>query len=119
MGIWQWGNQEAVYPASMLAWAREHDVLEDVIGFLYFRSDLLYHQTDDHAFPTPRSWEMGSKLLKTTKTAKERKELLQATVGTGAAQEFTWEATGDDFFIMRKSGATDFTFDNVSVKEIL
>ncbi len=23
-GIWQWGNQEEVYPESMIAWAREH-----------------------------------------------------------------------------------------------
>jgi hypothetical protein len=75
------------------AWARENNVLEDVIGFLYFRNDLLYHQTDDHAFPTPRSWEMGSTLLKTAKAQKEKKELLQATVGTGAAQEYTvWQA---------------------------
>jgi hypothetical protein len=74
-------------------WARENDVLEDVIGFLYFRNDLLYHQTDDHAFPTPRSWDMGSTLLKTASTAREKKELLQATVGTGAAQEYTvWQA---------------------------
>jgi len=75
------------------AWARDNDVIEDIIGFLYFRNDLLYHQTDDHAFPTPRSWEMGSTLLKTAGGAKEKKELLQATVGTGAAQEFTvWQS---------------------------
>jgi len=24
-GIWQWGNQESVYPESMIAWAREND----------------------------------------------------------------------------------------------
>jgi hypothetical protein len=75
------------------AWARNNNIVEDIIGFLYFRSDLLYHQTDDHAFPTPRSWEMGSTLLKTAKGVRERKELLQATVGTGAAQEFTvWQS---------------------------
>lgn len=75
------------------AWARNNGIVEDIIGFLYFKSDLLYKNTDDHAFPTPRSWEIGSRLLGTAKSAKERKELLQASVGTGAAQEFTvWQA---------------------------
>ena len=79
------------------AWARENNVLDDIIGFLYFRSDLLYNSTDDHAFPTPRSWEIGSKLLKVAKGTKERKELLQASVGTGAAQEFTvWQMVYKD-----------------------
>ena len=75
------------------AWARDNGILEDIIGFLYFKSDLLYKNTDDHAFPTPRSWETGSRLLRLAKGARERKELLQASVGTGAAQEFTvWQA---------------------------
>jgi hypothetical protein len=75
------------------AWARDNSISEDIIGFLYFRNDLLYHQTDDHAFPTPRSWEIASKLIVNTKgAAKVQKEMLQASVGTGAAQEFTvWQ----------------------------
>lgn len=74
------------------AWARNNDILEDIIGFLYFRNDLLYNQTDDHAFPTPRSWEIGSTLLKSASNTREKKELLQATVGPGVAQEFTvWQ----------------------------
>lgn len=74
------------------AWARDNGVIDDIIGFLHFRNDLLYHQTDDHAFPTPRSWEIASRLIQTVNGKKQQKELLQASVGTGAAQEFVvWQ----------------------------
>jgi len=101
------------------AWARNNNMLEDVIGFLYFRSDLLYHNTDDHAFPTPRSWEIGSKLLRSAKTVKEKKELLQASVGTGAAQEFTvWQAVykNVDPEAVFKGEMPDFTGQDQSFK---
>jgi len=74
------------------AWARKNGVLDDIIGFVNFRSDLLYQQTGEHAFPTPRSWEMGSKLLQAVDGKKQQKELLQASVGVGTAHEFTvWQ----------------------------
>ena len=74
------------------AWARDNGVIDDIIGFLHFRQDLLYHQTDDHAFPTPRSWGIASQLVQTTNNKKEQKELLQSSVGVGAAQEFVvWQ----------------------------
>lgn len=77
---------------SWAAWARPNEVSEDIIGFLYFRSDLLYKQTNDHAFPSPRSWDMGSKMFKTTNNDKARRELLSSAVGPGAAQEFmVWQ----------------------------
>lgn len=71
------------------AWAREEKVLDDVIGFLHFRQDLLYKQTDDHAFPTPRSWVIGSNLMKNVDNDKMQKDLLSAAVGSGPASEFT------------------------------
>jgi MoxR-like ATPase len=74
------------------AWARDNNVSEDVIGFLHFKSDLLYKQTDDHAFPSPRTWVMGSDLLRSVRTQREQKELLAASVGKAAAQEFVvWD----------------------------
>jgi hypothetical protein len=73
---------------SWAAWARDNDVVEDVIGFLHFQPDLLYKQTEEHAFPSPRSWVMGSKLMQTVKTQKEQKELLSAAVGRGPASEY-------------------------------
>lgn len=73
---------------SWAAWARENDVADDVIGFLHFKQDLLYKQTDDHAFPSPRSWVIASNLIKSTKAQKDQKELLTAAVGKGPASEF-------------------------------
>lgn len=73
---------------SWAAWARDNSVSEDIIGFLHFKPELLYKQTEDHAFPSPRSWEMGSRLSTTVKTQREQKELLSASVGRGAASEF-------------------------------
>lgn len=73
---------------SWAGWARDNNISDDVIGFLYFKPELLYKQTEDHAFPSPRSWEMGSKLMKTTKVQREQKELLGASVGRGAASEY-------------------------------
>lgn len=70
-------------------WARNNDVVEDVIGFLHFKPDLLYKFTEEHAFPTPRSWVIGSSLIKSVKSSRDQKELLSAAVGRGAAQEFT------------------------------
>lgn len=73
-------------------WARENGVVEDIIGFLLFRRELLYKQTGEHAFPSPRSWVMGSSLIGNIKNAKDQKELLGAAVGKGPAQEFyVWQ----------------------------
>jgi len=73
---------------SWASWARDNNISDDVIGFLHFKPELLYKQTEDHAFPSPRSWEMGSKLCGTVKTQREQKELLGAAVGRGAASEY-------------------------------
>lgn len=71
-------------------WAREDDrVVEDIIGFLHFKPELLYKQTEEHAFPTPRSWVIGSNLISSVKSQRDQKELLTAAVGRGAAQEYT------------------------------
>jgi hypothetical protein len=70
------------------AWARDNNVCEDVISFLHFKVDLLYKQSEEHAFPTPRSWVIASNLITACKSQKEQKELLAASVGKGAAQEY-------------------------------
>lgn len=70
-------------------WARENEVIDDVISFLHFKPELLWKQTEEHAFPSPRSWVMGSTLIQTTKASRDQKELLTAAVGRGAASEYT------------------------------
>lgn len=74
---------------SWASWARENDIAEDIIGFLHARPELLYKRTDDHAFPSPRTWEMASNLVKASKSQREQKDLLAAAVGRGVASEFT------------------------------
>jgi hypothetical protein len=70
-------------------WARENSVLEDVISFLHFKPELLYKQTEEHAFPTPRSWVMASNLIQTSKTQRDQKEMMTSAIGRGAASEYT------------------------------
>lgn len=71
------------------AWAREKEVLEDIISFLHFKPELLYKQTEEHAFPTPRSWVMASRLLQTVTAEKDKRELLSSAVGRGTSSEYT------------------------------
>jgi ATPase family associated with various cellular activities (AAA) len=74
-------------------WARANNVMEDVIAFLHFKTDLLYKQTEEHAFPTPRSWVMASNLIQTAKAQRDQKELMTSAVGRGAASEYAvWNA---------------------------
>lgn len=70
------------------AWARENEVVEDIIGFLHFKPELLYKQTEEHAFPTPRSWVLASNLIQDVKAQRDQKELMTAAVGRGPASEF-------------------------------
>ena len=76
-------------------WAVQGGINEKIIGFLSARTDLLMGfdaSRDDLAFPTPRSWEMVSKLLNGTGIAPEKLHpLIAGCVGTGVAAEFrTW-----------------------------
>jgi len=60
-----------------------------IIAFLRFRTDLLNaFDPKFKAFPTPRSWEMLSKLLNHT-PSEIQFETFSGTVGEGAATEFT------------------------------
>lgn len=69
-------------------WARENKIEEDIIAFLHFKPELLYKVTGDHAFPSPRSWTMASKLIDSVDDEVTRKRLIEASVGEGAMVEF-------------------------------
>lgn len=76
-------------------WAVGGGIHEKIIGFLSARNDLLMGfdaSREDLAFPTPRSWEMVSRLLNATGIAPEKLHpLIAGCVGTGVAAEFrTW-----------------------------
>jgi MoxR-like ATPase len=67
---------------SFRAFAVEHDVAEQILAFLAFRSELL-HKLDPQqpAWPSPRSWMMASTLFKA-------KLDIAPVVGAGVASEF-------------------------------
>ena len=70
-------------------WALKADVMTEVIAFIRYRGDLL-HQVDHEsdAYPTPRSWEFISSLLKTNPSKTIEYQLMKGTIGEGPAAEF-------------------------------
>jgi ATPase family associated with various cellular activities (AAA) len=75
-------------------WALRHHIVPEVIAFLRFKPELLHAPgtPDANAWPTPRAWEMASKVLRGTSqggNAELEYELLAGTVGEGAAGELT------------------------------
>jgi hypothetical protein len=74
-----------------LTWAYDNEIAPEVIAFLKFRPNLLQAfdpQKDDKAFPTPRSWEFLSRIIKSSES-KPDTELIAGVVGMGAASELT------------------------------
>ena len=73
-------------------WAISSGVSPKVVGFLSFRHDYLIEnesKTDSLAFPTPRSWEMVSRLLNMANQDHERMyQMIAGCVGNGVASEF-------------------------------
>lgn len=78
---------------SWLDWALKHGIVSEVIEFINYRPDKLFaFNADKHenAFPTPRSWEFISQIIKCTPNLNSsiRYKAIEGTVGTGAALEF-------------------------------
>lgn len=74
-----------------IAWALAHDIKSEIIAFLRFRPELLNAfdpQRNERAFPTPRTWEFVSDMLRQNPPADLEYELLAGTIGEGAAAEF-------------------------------
>ncbi len=69
-------------------WAYEVGIRSDIIGFLNFKSDMLYKfdpEKSEQTFPTPRTWERVSNLMDLGLDAEED---VAAAIGEGAAAEF-------------------------------
>ncbi len=82
-------------------WAVKSGINENVLGFLSYRSDRLFGfdaTSEDLAFPTPRSWEMVSRILNDVQNNPARMQpLIAGLIGSGLAVEFrTWCATHKD-----------------------
>ena len=79
---------------SFLEWAKENNLHPAVTGFINFRPQLLFSQENEdlqRGWPSPRSWERVSTILKIAEK-NQRKSTLKYTipglVGIGAAAEF-------------------------------
>jgi hypothetical protein len=74
-----------------LVWAREAGINPNIVAFLTWRGgELLFNfkpESTDKAFATPRSWEFASRILNRFTPSLQR-ELLDGTIGSGAAAEF-------------------------------
>ncbi len=78
-----------------LEWAVREGISPEIIAFLRFRPALLHDfdpEKDSKAFPSPRTWEFASNLIRSIKRHGNddiQHELLLGTIGMGAATEFT------------------------------
>src|SRR5215471_1076979 len=71
-------------------WAIQNGIRPEVIAFLRFRPELLSaFDRDQHAFPSPRSWEFVSRILASSPDKTVEHELFAGAVGAGAATEFS------------------------------
>ena len=79
-----------VHLEDWVTWALKSDVHPALVAFLNFRPELL-HKFDPavKAFPTPRSWEFVSRIMKQGITDECFMETISGTVGEAAATEFT------------------------------
>lgn len=76
---------------SWYTWAVENEIDGRVIGYLAFDNSRLSAEAgiEELAFPTPRSWEFVSRLLKTTQREPgELHELISGCIGVSSAVEF-------------------------------
>lgn len=71
-------------------WAVGKDIHPWVVSFLSLRKELLLSLTKtERGFPTPRSWEMVSDILKTVGNHRTAQDILVGTIGEAAAIEFS------------------------------
>ncbi|MDO8671851.1 MAG: MoxR family ATPase, partial [Dehalococcoidia bacterium] len=76
-----------------LEWAMREKINPNIIGFINWRGgDLLAPdfnpESDEKAFPSPRTWEFASKLLGGISNTRVLHESLEGTIGKGATAEF-------------------------------
>jgi MoxR-like ATPase len=70
-------------------WAVDNDIHTDILGFLRFKSSLLFDfNPNAKANPTPRSWHILSDMLHQDLETDIEADVIKGTVGDGAATEF-------------------------------
>ncbi len=76
-----------------LEWAIKNNIASEVMEFISFRPDLLMQfdpRRQENSFPTPRSWEFVSRIIKNRNGLREEivEKIIEGAVGGGAAVEF-------------------------------
>ncbi len=77
-----------------LLWAKRAEIVPAIRGYISFRREKsLYNNTGDVSFPSPRSWEFASNLIKDELNKKRYsksfvEKLVASAVGRGEAKEF-------------------------------
>ena len=74
-----------------LQWALDNGIHYMVRSFIQFKKGMLMSfdpSSNNNAFPSPRSWQFASDIMHHFPDTGERMEVLQGTVGEGAAAEF-------------------------------
>jgi len=80
-----------VYFEDWLAWATQNLIHPDVVGYLArWPSKLLDFNPDlpTHSFPSPRTWEMASKISYQSSPDEVKRALIHGAIGAAAATEF-------------------------------
>ncbi len=75
-----------------LLWAHRENIAAEIVSFLRFRPALLHDfhpERSSKAFPSPRSWEFASNIVKNVREQAVMHQLLEGTVGAGAAKELS------------------------------
>ena len=96
-----------------LRWATNERLHPDILSFISaHKEDALYKNTGDVAFPSPRSWEMASRVYELA-TEADQKRMVTSCVGSEAAEKFSSYLTIyrkiDAEKIVRKGAAIDFS----------
>ena len=78
---------------SWITWARTHDIRPEVMGFIRFRPETLFHQKNENlerGWPTPRSWERVSRMLDIMNGENENlvRKMVYGLVGNRVGVEF-------------------------------
>ncbi len=81
--------------SSWVSWAEKNKIDNRIIKFLKMRNDCFYCEPEDmneQAYPTPRSWEMASNIIRAFNgDAEKAKNMIMGCVGISAATDFfTW-----------------------------
>ena len=73
---------------SWLEWGARNDIEEAILAYIgHVGVSALYENNDEFAFPTPRSWEMASKVYRNAHPD-DRKRVVAACIGPSAADHF-------------------------------